>query len=398
MSIIIYAFFIELSPAFWYYNKQGFIVNRGDFKGEVFSMRCPECGKECEDGTIECPECGTDLTELLKEPPSEGPKPPGISPPYGAIYKMEPGGDDRKGFSPEDESSATPSIPKDWKAELRERLKKIQERKRFLAAQEKSQKQEEQAMVDEPPEDASKQREKEIPEELLLEREEPESEIKKDVSETPPPGKEKEEAHPTLFPLEEENPKPLEVEKEEVKIELDRIIDEYKPLPPEPPLPSAREEKLPPPPPLEEREYYLDAEERDILTKSRLLAAIFDLLILGIIGVGILFSSVRVLNVNYLQLLRNLPIHFAAVFLLISMAYYVYFTGSSGQTIGKMIMKIRVVSEDGGRVTFFKAWLRWLGYLISAAILLLGFVWIAFSPKNQGWHDKLARTRVELVA
>lgn len=361
-------------------------------------MRCPECGKEYEDGTIECPECGADLTKVPKEPLKEEAESPGITPPYGAIYKMEPGGDDRKDFSPEEGPSPTPSIPKDWKAELRERLKKIQERKRFLAAQEKSQKQEAEARVEEPPEDASKQREKEIREELLLEREEPESEIKEEVSETPPPGKEKKEAHPTLFPLEEEKPKPLEVEREDVKIELDRIFDEYQPLPPEPPLTSAREEKLPPQPSLEEREYYLDAEERDILTKSRLLAAIFDLLILGIIGVGILFSSVRVLNVNYLQLLRNLPIHFAAVFLLISMAYYVYFTGSSGQTIGKMIMKIRVVSEDGGRVTFFKAWLRWFGYLISAAVLLLGFVWIVVNPKNQGWHDKLARTRVELVA
>ncbi len=356
-------------------------------------MRCPECGKEYEDGTIECPECGADLMELPKEPPSEGEatQPPGISPPYGAIYKMEPGGDDRKDFSPEEESSPTPSIPKDWKTELRERLKKIQERKKILATQEKSQKQEAEARVEEPPQ--------EVPEEPLLKREEPETEIKEEVSETPPLAiKKEEEAHPTLFPLQEEKPKPLEVEKDEVKIELDRIFDEYQPLPSKPPLSSAREEKLPSPPPPEERNYYLDAEERDVLTKSRLLAAIFDLLILGIIGVGILVSSVRVLNVNYLQLLRSLPIHFASVFLLISMAYYVYFTGSSGQTVGKMIMKIRVVSEDGGRVTFFKAWLRWLGYLISAAVLLLGFVWIAINPRNQGWHDKLARTRVELVA
>lgn len=361
-------------------------------------MRCAECGKEYEEGTVTCPHCGADLTELSKEPPVEGPKPPGLSEPYGAIYKMEMRGDNRKGSSSEEESSEPPSVPKDWKTELRERLKKIQERKRSIAPQQKSQKQKAEDKLEEPPEEASKRKEEEISEELLLEPEKPDKEMKEKVAETPPPEAEKEEAHPTLFPVEEAKPKPLEVETEEVKIELDKIFDEYQPLPRKPPIPSEREEELPPPPPAEEMRHYLDAEERDILTKSRLLAAFFDLLILGIIGVGILFSSVRVLDAHYLQLLRNLPLPFAAVFMLVSMAYYVYFTGSSGQTIGKMIMKIRVVSEEGERVTFLKAWLRWCGYIISAAVLLLGFLWIVFDPSNQGWHDKLARTRVELMA
>jgi len=401
MSIITYAFFIELLPFFWYYNKKGSIFNRQDFEGEGFSMRCSECGKEYEEGTVVCPGCGADLTELPKELPSEVPKPPGISQPSGDILKIEPRGDDKKGFSPEEEPSTAPSIPKDWKTELRERLKKIQERKRSLTAQEESQEQEAEATVEElaePPKEASKQREEVVPEEPLLEPEKPEKEIREEVADTLPPSVKKEEAHPTLFPLEKEKPKPLEVEREEVEIELDKIFDEYQPLPPKPPPPYKKEEELPPPPSSEEMEHHLDTEEREILTKSRLLAAIFDLLILGIIGVGILFSSVRVLDTHYLQLLRNLPIPFAAVFMLVSMAYYVYFTGSSGQTIGKMIMKIRVVSEEGGRVTFLKAWLRWCGYIISAAFILLGFVWIVFDPNNQGWHDKLARTRVDLIA
>lgn len=361
-------------------------------------MRCSECGKEYEEGTDICPHCGADLTELPKEPPCEGSKPPGLSEPYGAIYKMQLRGDDRKDSSSEEESSETPSIHKDWKTELRERLQKIQERKRFLAAQEKPQKQEAEAKVEEPPEEASKRREEKVSGEPPMEPEKLDKEMKEEVAETPPPEAKREEAHPTLFPLEEEKRKPLEVETEEVEIELDKIFDEYQPIPPKPPLPSEREEELPPPPPSEEMKHHLDAEERDILTKSRLLAAFFDLLILGIMGVGILFSSVRVLDANYLQLLRNLPIPFAAVFMLVSMAYYVYFTGSSGQTIGKMIMKIRVVSEGGERVTFIKAWLRWCGYIISTVFLLLGFVWIVFDPRNQGWHDKLARTRVELTA
>ena len=357
-------------------------------------MRCPECGKECEEGTAVCPHCGMELPPLPKEPASEGLKTPEL----GDMDRRKQRGEEEKGFPAEEEPPETTSIPKDWRTELRERLKKIQERKRFLAAQEKSQQQEAEAGVEEPPEGASKQREEKVPEKSLSEQEEPEKDMEEEVAEKPSPGEKKEETHPTLFPLEKEKPKPLEVEKEEVEIELDKIFDEYQPVPPKPPLPTEREEDLTPPPLPGEVKQHIDAEERNILTKSRLLAAIFDLLILGIIGVGILFSSVRVLDAHYLQLIRNLPLPLAVVFMLISMAYYVYFIGSSGQTIGKMIMKIRVVAKGGERVTFFKAWLRWCGYIISAAFFLLGFVWIAFDPKNQGWHDKLAGTRVELMA
>jgi len=35
-----------------------------------------------------------------------------------------------------------------------------------------------------------------------------------------------------------------------------------------------------------------------------------------------------------------------------------------------------------------------VGYLISALIFYLGFIWIAFDRKKQGWHDKIAGTCV----
>jgi hypothetical protein len=35
-----------------------------------------------------------------------------------------------------------------------------------------------------------------------------------------------------------------------------------------------------------------------------------------------------------------------------------------------------------------------VGYIISGLALSLGFIWLAFDPKRQGWHDKIARTYV----
>jgi uncharacterized RDD family membrane protein YckC len=40
------------------------------------------------------------------------------------------------------------------------------------------------------------------------------------------------------------------------------------------------------------------------------------------------------------------------------------------------------------------AFLRWVGYIISAAGICLGFIWIIFDRKKQGWHDKIAGTVV----
>jgi hypothetical protein len=38
--------------------------------------------------------------------------------------------------------------------------------------------------------------------------------------------------------------------------------------------------------------------------------------------------------------------------------------------------------------------LRYVGYLVSAIVVSLGFIWILFDSKRQGWHDKIAKTYV----
>jgi len=37
---------------------------------------------------------------------------------------------------------------------------------------------------------------------------------------------------------------------------------------------------------------------------------------------------------------------------------------------------------------------RYVGYFISSLFLCLGFLWIAFDARKQGWHDKIAGTVV----
>jgi uncharacterized RDD family membrane protein YckC len=64
-------------------------------------------------------------------------------------------------------------------------------------------------------------------------------------------------------------------------------------------------------------------------------------------------------------------------------------------TPGKMICKLRVVdSKTGGALTTGQCIGRYISYYISGIPVCLGFLWVAFDRRKQGWHDKLAGTVV----
>jgi uncharacterized RDD family membrane protein YckC len=64
-------------------------------------------------------------------------------------------------------------------------------------------------------------------------------------------------------------------------------------------------------------------------------------------------------------------------------------------TPGKMVIGARIVdARTGGKISTGQAIGRYLGYYLSTVVFFLGFLWIAFDPRKQGWHDKLAGTVV----
>jgi len=66
-----------------------------------------------------------------------------------------------------------------------------------------------------------------------------------------------------------------------------------------------------------------------------------------------------------------------------------------GQSIGMMAVGIKLVKETGEEIGFARSLLRHtVGYVLSLVGLGLGFLWVLFDAKHQGWHDKLSRTLV----
>ena len=73
----------------------------------------------------------------------------------------------------------------------------------------------------------------------------------------------------------------------------------------------------------------------------------------------------------------------------------VAFWVARGATPGKMAIGARIVdASTGGPPSIGQLVGRWAAYYVSAIPICLGFVWVAFDARKQGWHDKLAHTVV----
>lgn len=64
-------------------------------------------------------------------------------------------------------------------------------------------------------------------------------------------------------------------------------------------------------------------------------------------------------------------------------------------TPGKRLLKLKVLDEaTGNQLTLGQAILRYIGYIPSAIVFGLGYLWVIWDGKKQGWHDKIAKTVV----
>jgi uncharacterized RDD family membrane protein YckC len=74
--------------------------------------------------------------------------------------------------------------------------------------------------------------------------------------------------------------------------------------------------------------------------------------------------------------------------------YFTLFVGSRGQTPGKMLFGLRIVRVNGQEMTYGRACLRSLCWILSLLLFSVGFLMIAFTRQKQGLHDMLAGTYV----
>ena len=137
-----------------------------------------------------------------------------------------------------------------------------------------------------------------------------------------------------------------------------------------------------------------------MIDKAIVYAISLNVSLIALFAVGLGSDIMKLLQSPPEELARGAgALSFLCVFLslLIDMTYFTWFHGISGQTPGKMLFRLRVIAASGEPVTTGTAFLRWAGYLISGLFFSIGFLWIAFDRKKQGWHDKIAMTIVVCV-
>ena len=79
---------------------------------------------------------------------------------------------------------------------------------------------------------------------------------------------------------------------------------------------------------------------------------------------------------------------------LIGLAYSVWMLSNYGATVGMMVLKIKITKENGDKITYKDAILRYFASILSGIVLALGYLWMLWDVKKQTWHDKIAKTVV----
>jgi uncharacterized RDD family membrane protein YckC len=129
---------------------------------------------------------------------------------------------------------------------------------------------------------------------------------------------------------------------------------------------------------------------------ARVGAGAIDAALLLAIDAAIAYFTLRVTGLqNTLADLRVLPpIPFVGFLAVLAFGYVAAFTVGGGQTIGKMILSLRVIGDDGRPVDAAGGMLRAAGCMLVPATLGLSYIPVLFTSDHRALHDRLAGTRV----
>lgn len=134
----------------------------------------------------------------------------------------------------------------------------------------------------------------------------------------------------------------------------------------------------------------------------RVVAYIIDSIIINIgsgvlglfFGVG-LGAGLGAIDTPQDQIVDTAELTGALLGLLVSWLYFAVMESSAMQaTLGKKVFGLIVVDTAGDRISFLRATGRYFSKILSALILLIGFIMVAFTERKQGLHDLIAGTLV----
>lgn len=126
---------------------------------------------------------------------------------------------------------------------------------------------------------------------------------------------------------------------------------------------------------------------------SRAAALGIDELLLSLLLLIILWEPVS--NAATTEAMIGVINTFVVEYMTIKIIYQTFFTMQYGATLGKIVMKIRVIEmKTLSNPTLLSAFNRSVFRVVSELVLYFGFIWGMLDPYKRTWHDFTARTLV----
>lgn len=125
----------------------------------------------------------------------------------------------------------------------------------------------------------------------------------------------------------------------------------------------------------------------------RVVAYIIDAILVSLVlGVVMSIFGLRYMNLD------DLSDYDPTVNILSILIFWLYFalmeSSERGATVGKMAMGLRVVTNDGKRLSFMNATGRYFAKILSGIIFGIGYIMVGFTERKRGLHDMIASTLV----
>jgi len=321
-------------------------------------VSCPACGESFSAGQERCPSCGA-----LLGGPSEGslaPLPSSLTPPARA---KEPPGRELPGARKRERT---------WKDEVKDRIRHRRQRREGTALPLFGDEDATAAEAEEPAADAESPTAAPMEERAMDQG--VASRFESELQDLPLRAPEPSVPEPSIA-------------------RSRRTVFEREPASPEEALPARDEERVEEWLELPARTPEARPLERPALPQERLQAAAVDLGLLVSLWVVVVYFASRAAHVP-LGALRPAWPWLLGYLAFLGLVYSSYFTGTTGQTLGKMVTGLRVLDPSSRPPGYLRSFLRAALGALGILVVGLGQLPMLFDPARRGLHDRLFRTRV----
>ena len=129
--------------------------------------------------------------------------------------------------------------------------------------------------------------------------------------------------------------------------------------------------------------------------RSRALAYIIDDFLMTLLIMMIFWESIIAVSSDADAMMQLMKVELVMPLIILKIIYQTFFVWYYGATIGKIIVKIRVIDADSwGKISMFSSFLRAVGRIFSEMFFYIGFLVGFFNEGRKTFHDITGKSLV----